>query len=914
MMLTIQHVSRSALRRPGVPTTRGFLFLMLLSLFLPAGNRVDAETEIINFQSYFTTYVVFAPNELDGEKLQDYLDSRDDRGNPVLSERALDRFEAEIEENLRRHGYHPEDMDWRERPIIAWGEDRNALPLVEPPPPPGDWMMPDFDEQGWVTRPAPLLLAQGSRHSLTDRWLPVPRRVRAAYFRTYFQGDASETYRLSLDYVGGIRVFVNGRELARAHLPEGEIDERTRAEGYDSPSHRERSLGDIEIPADLIRDGRNVLAVEIRAPGIHPAAGPRARERGRGNSWEFIIDPPTRINTLSLTSSAANAKPTFERPSGAHAWVVDPNARMYDIDFFPPASPNRKMRIFGTRNGAFSGMISVGGDRALSGLRAEVESLSRRDGAAAAGRQVGPEIRLRAMAHKTFDEMHTTGGHRGSSNWGLGSHFSERIERGTEPSTDLVLDEITHNNRIAELPADATGGFWVDVWIPEDTPPGVYEGMIRVSAEEGLEQNIPMEIHVADWRLPAPAEWETDIWLEVSPFSLAEKTGVVLWSEEHFDLLEQTFAHVGRIGGDTVIIPVLQHSEFGNAEESLVRWDTNNERIDVSTLDRYLLRALRGMGYRPQAVIFAVMQGHMGVDTIQTANRDGAVELTDDQWRSFARQLYAYMESRNLADSMVWGLPWDLMPTRKRHQLALLKEEDAAPRVRWARASHAYGFDDDFRFVSVVYFGMDDAYRNLKRKAGAGDTTMGDEEFGWQKDGMFVSNPRLHNTVQQIMGYYPAFAFRIFPTRAMGLGYTGIGRMGANYWGTWAGGEVTAPPWEDEDGRIRPNAELVDFSIKDLLWLDVDNRRIHSSQRFEMLREGVQEAEARIFLEKHLASSSLDAEFRSRIEQVLEQHLYEVSFITRRTNSHLANDHSQRWQERSWMLFQTAAEAANTPR
>ncbi len=861
-------------------------------------------TEIVNAQSYFASYIVFAPNEIDPERLQEFLKSaRNDDGTPRFSERRLERLEDEFRDNLQAQGIDPDQVDWRTRAIMAWGEDRNALPIAEPPHPPADWMQLGFDEAGWVTRPAPLLIAPGSMHGITDRHLPVPRRVRAAFFRTVFVVEKPGEHVLNLSYAGGVRVFLNGSEIARDHLPAGEIGPNTWAEGYDSHQPEGRQLKPIVLPQALLRRGNNVLAIEVRSPRIHPSAIDGADSRTRGNLWDLVIRPHCRINAISLRSSAPDAVATFRREKRDAVWPIDANARLYDTDFAPRGAEGRALRIVGTRNGTFSGMVGVTSATDVRSLRIAATPLvaAGRDGQRDPARM--PELRITAMAGHDFETFNGTGGHRGVKQWAPYQHFKERLRYDKPPVANAVIDEIRTEPDIESLAAGALGAFWVSVAIPAATPPGIYHGTLRVMGEGMSEQRLPIEVHVCAWTLPDPAAWRTDVWLEVSPYALAERAGVPLWSEAHLGLVRQAFAQVGRAGTNVVMIPVLQQSEFGNGDDSLVRWQGGDAIIDVSTLGPYLDAALAGLG-KPEAIIFGVMQGHMGGTSIQTADRRGSIALDDAQWRQFAQALHTYMRSRNLEGSMVWGLPWDLLPGPKQAHIRLLRE--AAPEVRWARASHAYGFDEDFRYVSVVYFGMDGRYSGLKRKAGAKETDMG-EGFGWQKDGMFVSNPRLHNTVQEIFGYTPPFAFRIFPNRALGLGYTGIGRMGANYWGTWAGQSLSAPS-RIENGQSIANAELVDFTIKDLLWFDAAGGRIHSSQRFEMLREGLQEAEARIALEQALVAGKLNAALQGRVREVLERHQNEVNYITRRTNSHLTNDHSQRWQQRIQELFDLAAE------
>jgi hypothetical protein len=92
-----------------------------------------------------------------------------------------------------------------------------------------------------------------------------------------------------------------------------------------------------------------------------------------------------------------------------------------------------------------------------------------------------------------------------------------------------------------------------------------------------------------------------------------------------------------------------------------------------------------------------------------------------------------------------------------------------------------------------------------------------------------------------------------------------------------------------------------------ILWPGVNGTE--SSQRFEIMREGVQEGEARIFLEQAVGRGDLPPELAKKVNQVLFDHNRENLFIPVSLSSRFM-DYSAGWQERSRRLFSTAAEVA----
>ena len=53
-----------------------------------------------------------------------------------------------------------------------------------------------------------------------------------------------------------------------------------------------------------------------------------------------------------------------------------------------------------------------------------------------------------------------------------------------------------------DLPANETHGFWVDVYVPANAPPGVYRGVYRLTADGGSARDIPVSLTVWDFTLP----------------------------------------------------------------------------------------------------------------------------------------------------------------------------------------------------------------------------------------------------------------------------------------------------------------------------------------------------------------------------------------------------------------------------
>ncbi|WP_202798083.1 hypothetical protein, partial [Serinicoccus profundi] len=128
---------------------------------------------------------------------------------------------------------------------------------------------------------------------------PTTDRPRAAYFVREFEvADADRVVSLVLDTVAddGAVVYVNGVEVGRQNMREGEVTHFTYA-----PSARRREVAQadplvIEVPVGLLVDGTNVVATQTHL-----------NYRG---TRDISFDLEAAITTLEPGASAPNQAPT----------------------------------------------------------------------------------------------------------------------------------------------------------------------------------------------------------------------------------------------------------------------------------------------------------------------------------------------------------------------------------------------------------------------------------------------------------------------------------------------------------------------------------------------------------------------------------------------------------------------------
>ena len=131
--------------------------------------------------------------------------------------------------------------------------------------PPSDWTSSNYDDSSWNQGSAPLGYGDGGMNTTLDFGGDSGNKVISYYFRQSFDlSDPSGIQRLELNLVrdDGAVVYLNGREVARDNMPEGPITTDTRASSAAGGAD-ETAIRSFDLPASMLRTGRNILAVEV---------------------------------------------------------------------------------------------------------------------------------------------------------------------------------------------------------------------------------------------------------------------------------------------------------------------------------------------------------------------------------------------------------------------------------------------------------------------------------------------------------------------------------------------------------------------------------------------------------------------------------------------------------------------------
>ncbi len=861
-------------------------------------------------------------------------------GAQLLGPAGLQRARKQTEDRLRQAGLDPSRVDWRDHVLVRMFFE-HTLPDAAPPPPAG-WMMPEFDDSSWVFERGPFhepaasgrLVPRGPGWTRDD--LPEAQfsclGMESCCYRARFVVDdpAKADLTLRLLYRGGARVFVNGTELARGHVgttggtpvpPPGKgaggaglwpvigesgADDYPRAAYEGQPELRDRSLGPVKVPPGLLRKGANVLAVEVRASRLHPvvlgmklAVRNHKVRQGMVGLWRHC-----GLLKLELRSESQAVASALSRPPGVQVWVQDPNHRVESLEFLPPGEPAGVARFVGARNGSYGAPVVVGTDKPLAGLRVTPSELAGPGG----GRIPASAVQVFGLAPYPAAEFSEA---KLGDDRGLGAAFPDtqtltRFESLAEPGRPHVFDHLTLAPP-RSIPANTCRPVWLSLRIPADAPPGTYRGAVEVSAEGVAPVRLPVEAEVVGWRLPDARDFQTFIGCEENPYAVAKQCGVPLWSDEHFRLLEASFRQLGRVGNKWLNVPVIARTEFGNRGDSLVRWRLGKDgalAFDYALLDRYLDLAAKHCG-PPRAINFVVMQGMRSAATppVQPSvnvfdERSGEArplalngiprDEKEKTWAAFATALVGHMKARGQEKAVFWGYP---LEQEDDPDLKLILER-CTPGVYWVANPHellwnaVYAKDRHYRAIVTV------RHQPGPQRDFPGFRT----DRGWKSPLIHLLNPRTGGNFMAIHTVSYPFAFRALADLALARGHNGVSRIGADEWAAAHFDGMVMPTW------------LTGMPVLFLLWPGREGAE--PGIRFEAFLEGIQEAEARIFLEQAIDGGRLPADVAQRATQVLADHLEATAFLQTTLCVHEWERHHCGWQERSRALYRAAAEAA----
>jgi hypothetical protein len=405
---------------------------------------------------------------------------------------------------------------------------------------------------------------------------------------------------------------------------------------------------------------------------------------------------------------------------------------------------------------------------------------------------------------------------------------------------------------------------------------------------------------------------------------------------------------MGHVGAKTLYITMVRRTHFGN-EHSMVRWVRQPDgslKPDYRIAERYLDLALKHLGrirvvglycweplrtshyahktfYGDREILISVLNPATGQLEEGKGPQWGTPEVRAF-WKEAFDGMKQLLEKRGLEDAMMIGICGDYAPSKQ----VADDLSSAAPGHEWIAQSHVFWDRVQGRPVGyiVVLWGMmglwDPAYPALGGVS---------RFYGWRDAPLIVARfPRDELRLPHAtLGRYFIYPEEWMVAQGKWLsrqqpggdgatkywsGACGFGRLGADFWPVIA---------DEQDRAERLIARYSAESSWGQLTLEYSNPALLApgpdgalaTSRLEVLREGLQQAEARVFIERALVDpqkrARLGEPLARRCQAILDER---VRDIIRAVGGKRSSDWlwfvSSGWQRRSQQLFAAAAEVA----
>ena len=834
--------------------------------------------------------------------------------------------------------------------------------------PPADWIQPDFDDSAWIRTATPIQMGYRSLCLLCVRG-------------KFTVNDPARVTELTLaaSIQGGAVVYINGKEAGRFSLPEGKIANDTPAENY-PPEAFFTSSGDLlaltppygtggcsstpvkeeeidalatrrkdaelperykkrfrhislKIPANLLRKGVNVLALEVhRAPALEGMFA-KVKTKLMGYNLTEHYDwfwNRADIDGVKLTAKASpeSVVANVTRPAGVQLWNW-PTAKHVGLNTYgDPNEPVFPIRLVGAKNGAFAGQVVVSSRSPIKALKAEVTDLKSATG------QIIPKTSVRIRYPRYYLRDTRIG--------------FDALENSV-PAEIPVLQMRDAPDKVCVQPV------WLTIEVPKETTAGDYAGTVSVSADGLKLTAVPVQLHVSDWSIPDPRDFNVYMAFIQSPESLSIRYGVPMWSEQHFKLIDQCYQVLGLIGTKDTNITLVRKTHFGNEHGMVwfVKKPDGTYEPYLDNVEKYIDIVAKRLGKIPTISFYVIEQDKERRPWITEYNpstkelKDGTAPAWGTPaavafWKPAFDGIYKILAKYGMEKSLAIATHAVSGGGPEPSKECVADMKIVAPKAGWVKLAHMWGSHGVEKMESGP---GGNPYHRVSLVAGNYGVLWNPDAdkpfFGWRNPNpvimytrdVFVQGSPLR--MPRMAAEMILFAgLRKGPAASFGLadiagqfgrdsfqGSKGFGPWGADFWPVLgANGK-----WNDIIARFGDNAGAGSRSYWYTVGLNADQTPYLvgdgetgpvSSIRIELLRESDQEAEAHILCENALMEGKLPADLARRCKEMCNRRLWAMRYDSEFTlfgsskvpkESHFMFDQGK-WQKLSQELYEMAAE------
>ncbi len=371
------------------------------------------------------------------------------------------------------------------------------------------------------------------------------------------------------------------------------------------------------------------------------------------------------------------------------------------------------------------------------------------------------------------------------------------------------------------IKARETRPVWLTINVPLDAKPGHYKSTLTLSVSGQKNKTIALNLKVIDKKLPEVSDWKFHLDLWQNPYAVSRFHGVEPWSKAHFDLLKPIMKRLANAGQKVITVSLNKRPWGGQTYdpfESMIYWKKKANgawEYDYTIFDNWVA-FMMNLGVNKQISCYSMVPwGNEFYYFDEAQHKEVKIKAapgTEEYkalWTPFLKDFKQHLVKKGWANITRVAMD-ERGPDEMKAMLTLLNTYAPEFGVSFADNHKSYKLYPEVLKDLSVAFGHPIAKADLKIRQENGFVSTHYVCCSDKFPNTFTFSPPLEGT---FIGWY-----------TMAAGFDGFLRWAYNSW--------VKHPLQDSRFRAWPAGDT---------YLVYPYNR--SSIRFEMLREGIQDAE-----------------------------------------------------------------------
>ena len=175
-----------------------------------------------------------------------------------------------------------------------------------------------------------------------------------------------------------------------------------------------------------------------------------------------------------------------------------------------------------------------------------------------------------------------------------------------------LVSDVLDNSKYISLSPQTSRPVWVIIDIPSDAKPGIYNSTLTLLIKSKVYTAFNIVMEVIDQQLPAPADWKFYLDMWQNPYAVARYHQVKPWSKKHWQFLKQLMLMLANAGQKTITATVNKQpwgTQTEDPYESMVTWvkKTNGTWVyDYFVFDKWV-NFMMGLGIKKQINCYSMV-------------------------------------------------------------------------------------------------------------------------------------------------------------------------------------------------------------------------------------------------------------------------------------------------------------------